>query len=132
MPEKLFSLTAAEVGSIDAAASTLETLPTNTRVARIPRSLTLFKPAGTAYTVGAGCRIEVKDTNGNVLFSVAAEGFLDSALAKSRCVEASTSGRAFTDGAATFTLSATSTLTAAAASPVLKGRLEYEERVLEW
>lgn len=123
-----FSLTAAEVNVIDTTATfkTLKTLLTNTNIARVPVRLEITKEAGTAYTVGAGCRIQIKDNNGAVLFDFPAAGFLDQATAEGRVVMGSTAGKAFKDGGATsFVMSATASL--ASGTGAVKGRLYFDE-----
>ena|SRR3990172_3767770 len=125
MPMIPFERTTAQVITLDTTAYTFATLAVNANVARVPRSLVIYKPAGTAFTVGAGARLEVQDDDNNVLFSVSAVGFLDQATAQSRYVEAATSGKAFTAGSTTFDLSATAGLSGGGSTVYF--RLEYDE-----
>ena len=130
MPTIVFERTAAQMGAVDTTASTIATLSTNSNVAIVPVSLVLHKPAGTAYTVGAGARVVLKDDDNNVLFSVAAEGFLDQATTQSRYV--APSATAFSTNSSVFSLSCTGTLTDAAASPAVRGKWTYEEVSVVW
>lgn len=127
-----FELTATQIGSIDSANYTLVTLSAATSLARVPRALILYKPAGVAYTCGAGSRIVVKDDDNNILFSVACDGFIDQSTAQSRYVESATSGKAFNANSLTFLLACTGSVADGGSSPNVKGKLFYDEFPIVW
>jgi hypothetical protein len=130
MPTIPFERTTAQIIDLDAASYTIATLTSNDKLARVPVALTAYKPAGDAFTVGAGCRLEVKDDDGNVLISLAAEGFLDQTTAQRRYTQAATSGRAFSGNSSTFTLSATAALSDGGST--VQFRFEFDEVPIEW
>jgi hypothetical protein len=120
-----YRFTTAQVLTLGTAPITFATLAVNTALVRVPVGLSLCKPAGTAYTVAAGARLRVLDDDNNVLFDLAAEGFLDQATLQCRYVKAATSGRAFSANSYVFTLSSTGALTVGT-SPLLI-EAEFEE-----
>ena len=98
-----FYLTAGQLATIKATPYQFATMSDAPALARVPRGFTVYKPAGTAYTVGTDARLEVKDDVGNLLFSVRAEGLLDSAAVQKRYVEPV--GRAFYANSTAFKVS---------------------------
>lgn len=131
MPTIPFTRTAAQVGTIDSTAYDVLVAATNAGLARVPKSLVLYKPAGTAYTCAAGSRLVLKDDDGNVLFSLACEGFLDQATAQSRYLSP-VGGLALSANSTTFSLSCTGSVADAVGSPDLNGRFSYEEAQIVW
>lgn len=71
------TLTAAQMDGIDAANLAIFTLSNDARQVRVPIGLTVYLPAGDAYTVGAGSRFQVIDEDGDLLFDMPCEGFFD-------------------------------------------------------
>ena len=113
-----------EMAAIDAAAATMFSGVAGDMI-RVPKALHLYKPAGTAYTIGSGCRLEIKDEDGVVLFSLPAEGLLDQTTAQYRY--ALPNAGIFNASNYSWALSATGAITAAAATqPTVYFKLEYE------
>jgi hypothetical protein len=120
----LFQRDDEEMADIDATAATMFTGVAGSLI-RVPKALHVYKPAGTAYTVGAGARLEIKDEDGIVLFSLPAEGLLDQTTAQNRFVLPN--ARAFNASNYAWKLSASGSIAAAAATqPTVYFKLEYE------
>ena len=130
MPLIPFELTAAQVIALDAAPYIFASLGANSGAVRVPRSFVVYKPAGDAFTVGIGARLEVKDDDNNLLFSIAAEGLLDQVGAQSRYVESATSGKSFSSGSTTFSISCSGALSGG--GPNVYFRFTFEEVQVVW
>ncbi len=130
MPTIPFERTTAQVIALDVAASTIVTFTTNANLARIPRSLVAFKPAGTAFTVDNGARLEVRDDDNILLFTLPAAGFLDQSTAQSRYTEAATSGRTFNTTNASYSISCNGGL--ADGGSTVFFRLTFDEVAVAW
>lgn len=128
MPMIPFQLTAAQVGAIDSTAKTIATLSTG--LVRVPTLLILYKPAGTAFTVADDVRLELKDDQGVIFFSIPATGFLAVATEQKRVLRAGP--MAFDTNNYLFKLSATGSVATATGAPVVYGRLFYEEHAGTW
>jgi hypothetical protein len=119
----LAKLSAAEVDTLDTAAVTLREEASGGDFVFIPTSLQIFKPAGVAYTLAAGTRIQVKDEDGLILFDMAAEGFLDSTSAVRRVMRPAAGAFNALSYGAYLSLSNTASGTT---GPALYLRLDYE------
>ena len=126
-----FIRTDTQMAGIDATA--LEFMVASTAVCRVPKVVCIYKPAGVAYTIAAGARLEIRDkeTAPNILFSIPADGFLDQTTAQSRVVLPSEGAyRVVNSG---LTLWATGAITAAAGTqPDVNFRLFYDEYEVAW
>jgi hypothetical protein len=121
------SLTSTQVNGIDAADVTLFEMTDTSSIVRVPVALTVTKPAGTAYTVADGARIEIKDEDDNIWFSFDAD-FLATAAVVSRYVPA-VYGSA-TAGNKTLLISATGSI--ASGTSVLGLRIFHKQYPLTW
>ena len=124
-----FTLTPDQVAAMTAAAPfNIWTGESSSSLIRVPMLLVLSKPAGDAYTVAAGGRIQVADEDGNILWSVNCLGFMDQATAQSRVLRPTIAGGGI--GSLPnykFDLSCSAGLTKGTASPNLNGRLFYDQ-----
>ena len=85
MENQLFKeLTASQVNGSDSADVELFTFKSRPGIARVPIGVSFYKPAGTAYTVAAGARVEIFDEDGEVWFSTDATALLATASASGR------------------------------------------------
>lgn len=121
-----FTLTADEVAAATLAAqATIWTGENADTLVRVPMLLVLSKPAGDAFTVAPGARIQVVDEDGNIVWSCNAVGFLDQATAQSRVLKPV--GNAEAAANYLFTLYVTGTVSVGTASPALHGRMFYDQ-----
>jgi len=125
MRRQQISLTAAQLAAAGTAAVTVASLSDAPNVVRVPTGLTAYKPAGTAYTVPAGCRLTFKDDVGAILFTLEGKDFLDQTTVQKRYVAGATAGRAFSSNGKTFSLETNGVLSGA--GPTVHFQLIYDE-----
>lgn len=119
----LAKLSAAQVDTLDTVSVTIREEASGGDFVFVPTRLQIYKPAGVAYTLAAGTRLQIKDEDGLILFDMAAEGFLDSTSAVRRIVRPVASAfNALSYGAY---LSLTHT-TSGTTGPALYLRFDYE------
>lgn len=124
-----FTLTPDQLGAISMASPfNVWTGENASSIIRVPMLLVLSKPAGDAYTVAAGGRMQIIDEDGDILFSLNCLGFMDQATAQNRVLRpAAISGNADSLPNYQFNLACTQGLTKGAASPNLNGRIYYDQ-----
>lgn len=150
-----FTITAAQLNAADTADQTILTLPTNSRMVRVPTRLEVQRAAGTAYTLapihfhreedhrntaddfykgGAFLSIRSVYTQGSrsvpqdELFYIPMEGILDQASAVQFVSLPLTDGKTFRTGAVSFALRASCPISGGTGS--LTCRLYFDEYAL--
>lgn len=124
-----FTLTAAQVDTLDTTAVTIATLTNNSQIVRVPDHLVLSIGSGDAYTSGADTRLEVYDDDGSIWFAVGVTGFLTGGAAAYRVALPTSMAKAFAGGNYIIYIRASNTVAKGTASSSLKGEVYFNEYV---